>query len=87
MKINSIQSNSRSEVIVVTRKPAFTAGTTPCISQGLINRYGLDMTTRVGYSGEGRFRQAPKSLPREIRKIFRDMKINWASHVEEFSKK
>lgn len=52
------------------------------ISQKVIDKFGLNMTTRVGYDGPPNYVQAPDNLPFGLTEFFRRLEINWETHVD-----
>lgn len=90
MQINNIQNTSKNEVVVVNRKINFQAGKTRSVKllpQEVIKKYGLNMRTRIGYTGPDKYVKAPDGLPDGKTEIFRSMDINWATHVDKNAKK
>ena len=85
MRINSIQySNPRSEVVVVNRKPAFTANPLVkpntlarpnTLSEFAIKRFGLNMETRIGYDGPRTIQRAPEDYKNGLGAILNKMDI------------
>ena len=47
----------------------------------VIDRFDLNMKSRVGYSGEPSFKDAPDTVELGLRAYLRRMKINWETHV------
>lgn len=90
MQINNIQTSQKGEVVVVNRKVNFEANKVKQASllpKTVIDKFGLDVSTRVGYKGPGEYEQAPQGLPNGLTEVFRSMKINWATHVDKNTKK
>lgn len=68
------------------RKPQvkFTAGKNKVkIPQETIDRFGLNMKSRVGYEGKPDFIPVPDTLePRSVRDYLKMLEVNWKSHID-----
>ncbi|MCR5266248.1 MAG: hypothetical protein K6E29_06610, partial [Cyanobacteria bacterium RUI128] len=90
MRINNIQSNSRNEVIVVSRKvnganPSFQSQKTKpaaVLTKTIFDRLEVDMSTKVGFNGEKSYGLAPLDFKDGLGTAFRKMGINWDTHID-----
>ena len=56
------------------------------LPQSVINHYGLNMETLVGYNGEKTFMPAPKNIRADLAEFLNRLKIDWNTHVPQNSK-
>ena len=56
------------------------------ISKAIIDLYGLNMETMVGYKGEKTFMPAPDYVKPELAKFMNKLQIDWKTHVTKKSK-
>ncbi|MCR5266852.1 MAG: hypothetical protein K6E29_09725, partial [Cyanobacteria bacterium RUI128] len=77
--------NPRNEVVVVNRKVNFAANKLRKVApapQTVFDMLEIDMTTRVGYTGEPRHTMAPEDFKNGLGAVFNKMGINWETHVD-----
>ncbi|MCM1265136.1 MAG: hypothetical protein NC200_02965 [Candidatus Gastranaerophilales bacterium] len=64
----------------------FTAKNPTKISKATIDRFGLNMKTRIGYDGPKDYMPAPDSIKPSLREFLHKLEINWNTHIESTKK-
>lgn len=90
MRISNVQNFKRNEIISTNRKSSFQSKKPETVvkiaesplSQRLIDRLGIDMTTEVGYKGEPNYTPAPASVGERLMNYFHKHMVDWATHVD-----
>jgi len=52
------------------------------LPQEVIDHFGLNMKSRVGYKGKPDYEPAPDNIQTDLKEFFRMMKINWKTHFD-----
>lgn len=51
------------------------------LPKSVIDRFGLNMKTRVGYQGKQDYKEAPDTVELGLRAYLKRMQINWNTHI------
>ncbi|MBO6272182.1 hypothetical protein J6O48_05310 [bacterium] len=57
------------------------------VSQSVIDHFGLNMNTLVGYKGKPSYTPAPDTLPKDLKSYFDKLEIDWNTRVDIFEKR
>ncbi len=79
MKVYNIQSYQNNKTNFTAVKPKNVIPTP--ISKSVIDLYGLNMETMVGYKGKKTFMPAPDYIKSELAAFMNKLQIDWKTHV------
>jgi hypothetical protein len=76
MKIYNIQSYQNNKITYKSVKPE------PPLPKAIIDFYGLNLETMVGYTGEKALIPAPENIKEELVQFLNKFGVDWRTHIK-----